>query len=357
MGQTVPNPYPFTIINNKCSVQGNDTIAEVDTVCIGEPVNQVVHIGSAQQIFRSCFFFMQSDTQCGWQSSFKFYSPGLKEIDGVFDFTDYSGVYSHDWLGAIWVYVRYCPPQANFNGPTTTCVNECATFFNGSSMYPTNYEWRFVGGTPPLWTDSIPPAICYKDTGTFPVTLIVSNPAGSDTVTKYIHVNAGPLPLPVQREYQLTEGDSVTLPACALGSSYNWVFQQGIISIYDTAITVQPEDGTRYQLKVTESGCAVDCNYTVYVKNGLLLPTAFTPNGDGVNDVFRILNTNIKLLNFSIYNRWGEMVFSTTDITEGWDGVYKDVPQPMSTFVWTCEYVISNTGKRKLAKGNVTLLR
>lgn len=355
--QFPPNPYGFVLVNEKYSIQGIDTVQEMDTVCLGEDVKLVMHIGSATAINRSCFFYAQSDTQCAPVAIFNFFTPGVKEISGVFDYVDYMGNYLHDYQAGFYVYVTYCPPVAQFSGAHTACINDCLVFRDSSQNYPVNYEWHFTGGSPAFWNDKTPPAICYKDTGTFPVTLLVSNPAGTDSTTYYVTVSSGPRLLPVQHAYQLTEGDSVVLPACAYGSSYSWQPQQGIVALYDTAITIQPEEGANYELTVFENGCAVTCNYVVYVKNGLLVPTAFTPNGDGVNDFFRILNTNIKLLNFTIYNRWGEMVFSTADITEGWDGVYKDVPQAMSTFVWTCEYVITKTGKRKSAKGNVTLLR
>ncbi|MES2779873.1 MAG: PKD domain-containing protein, partial [Bacteroidota bacterium] len=97
---------------------------------------------------------------------------------------------------------------------------------------------------------------------------------------------------------------------------------------------------------------------TVEVNTFLLLPTAFSPNGDGVNDIFRIaryLNID-KLKDFSVYNRWGEMVFYTTNINDGWDGVYKSVEQELGVYVWQ---VVAQTKdfEEVVRKGNVTLLR
>ena len=90
----------------------------------------------------------------------------------------------------------------------------------------------------------------------------------------------------------------------------------------------------------------------------LLLPTAFSPNGDGVNDVFRITKwLNIKKLEFfNIYNRWGELVFSTDDINAGWEGTYKNYPQNTSSFTWAIK-AEDYDGNLILKKGIVTLVR
>jgi gliding motility-associated-like protein len=89
-----------------------------------------------------------------------------------------------------------------------------------------------------------------------------------------------------------------------------------------------------------------------------LLPTAFSPNGDGVNDVFRIskwLNIE-KLESFNIYNRWGELVFNTLDIDAGWDGTYKNYPQPTCSFDWVVK-AKDYDGNIIIKSGIVTLIR
>jgi hypothetical protein len=97
---------------------------------------------------------------------------------------------------------------------------------------------------------------------------------------------------------------------------------------------------------------------TIDPRTIVLLPTGFSPNGDGVNDVFRIAKAlNIKtLVSFAVYNRWGERVFETNDINEGWDGVYRGQMQEVSTYVW---YVNAKTyeGEDLVRSGNVTLVR
>jgi gliding motility-associated-like protein len=75
----------------------------------------------------------------------------------------------------------------------------------------------------------------------------------------------------------------------------------------------------------------------------ILLPNAFTPDGDGLNDVFKAIGQPDKLTSFSmkVFNRWGQMVYETKDITFGWDGTYKNQPAPAGTYVYRMEYSIN----------------
>jgi gliding motility-associated-like protein len=108
-------------------------------------------------------------------------------------------------------------------------------------------------------------------------------------------------------------------------------------------------------------GCFERVNtYTVYIegKSSVDVPTAFTPNGDGINDLINVNGWGIKKLNyFRVFNRWGELIYETTDLKSGWDGVYKGVPQNMETYVYQTEvetYVdtdpIQKTGYFKLLR-------
>ncbi|RYY42548.1 MAG: gliding motility-associated C-terminal domain-containing protein, partial [Chitinophagaceae bacterium] len=89
----------------------------------------------------------------------------------------------------------------------------------------------------------------------------------------------------------------------------------------------------------------------------LLVPTAFSPDGDGINDVFRPIVLGMKSLNsFKVYNRWGQLVFSTTQVNNGWDGRFKGAPQSAGSFVWEAEGVTYLDRKVK-KKGSVILIR
>jgi gliding motility-associated-like protein len=87
------------------------------------------------------------------------------------------------------------------------------------------------------------------------------------------------------------------------------------------------------------------------------MPDAFTPDGDGNNDLFIVRGWGLKsLMEFKIYNRWGQLIFETDDIGTGWDGTYNRQPQSIDTYVY---FVKAKTysGAALEKKGVVTLLR
>ena len=122
-----------------------------------------------------------------------------------------------------------------------------------------------------------------------------------------------------------------------------------------------PSVTTRYFVTArTEAGCDMIDSVDVLVspESIIELPNAFSPgSGTSINDELRIMVRGIVSLNsFKIFNRWGEEVFSTTDITKGWNGQYKGKPQPLGAYVYVVD-AVSQSGKRFTKKGNVTLFR
>jgi len=89
----------------------------------------------------------------------------------------------------------------------------------------------------------------------------------------------------------------------------------------------------------------------------ILLPNAFTPDGDGLNDVFKAIGQPDKLTSFSmkIFNRWGQTVFESKDVMQGWDGTIKGAEAPAGTYVFRVEYAISN--RNFDTSGTVILVR
>lgn len=99
------------------------------------------------------------------------------------------------------------------------------------------------------------------------------------------------------------------------------------------------------EILINESNCKV------------FFPSAFTPNNDGLNDVFRIITLdNLDHFYLSIYNRWGEKVFETNRSTEGWDGRTNGKLLSHDTYFWICTFSDSTTGKTIVTKGTVILL-
>lgn len=100
-----------------------------------------------------------------------------------------------------------------------------------------------------------------------------------------------------------------------------------------------------------------DDEITEQPKGELALPNAFSPNGDGNNDILRLLGgKNVKSVELVIYNRWGEMIFQTTDISVGWDGTYKGKMQNTGVYAYMLKAIFVN-GDTLMKRGNITLLK
>ena len=113
-------------------------------------------------------------------------------------------------------------------------------------------------------------------------------------------------------------------------------------------------------LASNEFGCTTSDTITVNVidESVITLPNAFSPgNGSSTNDNLKVQHLgNATLNHFRIFNRWGQLVFETTNINQGWNGRYNDVPQPMGTYVYQLQ-AITNKGKIINKQGNITLIR
>jgi gliding motility-associated-like protein len=106
-------------------------------------------------------------------------------------------------------------------------------------------------------------------------------------------------------------------------------------------------------------GCIDSAHITVLLDNSMFdgMPTGFTPNGDNLNDVFKVTKLTFqKLVDFRIFNRWGQEIFRTDDKEIGWDGTFHGIPQDIGVYNWvvTLGYV---DGANKTFKGTVTLIR
>ena len=142
--------------------------------------------------------------------------------------------------------------------------------------------------------------------------------------------------------------------------TFTWSPPDGLNSTHVPDPDAILEHDQKYYLTVTtDKGCtATDVVKISAFKNfGALVPTAFTPNGDGLNDILLPRYNGIKQLNrFAIYNRLGQLVFQTSDMKKGWDGTYKNAMANTETFVWIAS-AVGFDGKIYQSKGTVTLIR
>lgn len=146
--------------------------------------------------------------------------------------------------------------------------------------------------------------------------------------------------------------------------SYTWFPASNLSSSTIANPFANPTSTTTYSVNYIEnsSGCKYQKSYTIYAfellcgEPDVYLPNAFTPNGDKENDVLYLRGRNVESMHLKIYDRWGELVFETTQQNIGWDGTYKGKPVDPAVFVYHLS-VICVDGQEYFKKGNVTVIR
>jgi len=201
---------------------------------------------------------------------------------------------------------------------------------------------------------TLPDGSVVSTAGNYPVNFATSN--GCDSVVLTI-VTLSALPqVYLGPDTTLCETGTleITLPDIP-GTEYEW--QDG--SSGNTYVLKDP--GTYFVTAVNLCGTATDTlelSTTVCEYCGVYMPNAFSPNGDGLHDMFRPIVTcsDIRPFLFRIYNRWNELVFESNDPLSGWNGIYKGQQQPTDTYIYHVVYFNTTLNKEITISGVVTIL-
>lgn len=160
----------------------------------------------------------------------------------------------------------------------------------------------------------------------------------------------------------LNFGDEYTLIACAKDSKYDWepYNELGGCNTCDNYIA-KPFSNTTYTCTITNiNGCEKKCIYDVELKDPpetFYIPNSFTPNNDGLNDIFKPVSLNQKINSLSIYNRWGQKLMETIDENASWDGTHRDVKVEEGVYTYVIFYTTSKNNLVKRQTGVINLIR
>lgn len=242
------------------------------------------------------------------------------------------------------VSVERTPPAITILGDTLICAGEETTLFASGEL---SYRWHEAKA--PLQELSSTPTLKVAPKTT--TTYVVEGSRLSGQVT--VHV----VPLPefsLGKDTTLCEGQTLKLAPQVEGAKYSW--QDFSKQPYFTV----KEAGT-YWVAIQAAGCVARDSITVSYRDctpTLLLPNVITPNGDGLNDTFRpIESNNVQSMRTTIYNRWGNQVFQTEELLIEWDGTnQKGSPAPTGTYFWLVQYADSS-GKRHTCRGIISIIR
>jgi gliding motility-associated-like protein len=207
------------------------------------------------------------------------------------------------------------------------------------------YQWKLNGSDVGSNSDSFSDSTLANNDSIFCIITSNADCAGlisSNTVV--VSVKRIPSIMLYPSDTTVNKGSQVQLQAIVNGavSSYAWYPLNALTNAAGLSpVTVPLLDNSVFVFSIiTTDNCTDSVTAFIKVQQKLFMPNAFTPNRDGKNDVFRIPpNTSLNLKDFTIYNRWGGVVFMTTDVSTGWDGTYKNLMQDAGTYI----YVIRGT--------------
>jgi len=237
------------------------------------------------------------------------------------------------------VTVNFKPlPVVNLGSDTTMCPG--GTKLLDATAAGATYLWQ-DGSTTPDFTITAP--------GAYYVTVTLNGCSGADTVT------ATYLPLPqfyLGNDTFICKGTSFVL-APELNTPANYLWQDGSKS------NIYTVNGPGVYTLTAANTCGQFTD-SITITTGLcklVMPTAFTPNNDGVNDVFRVKYLfPVNAFHMVVYNRWGQKIYESGDIGQGWDGTFQGALQPPGAYIWVIDLTDAD-GSKESGHGTVVLIR
>ena len=262
----------------------------------------------------------------------------------------------------VMITLTNCQPMlAGFSYNDNICVNDCITFTDTTTGNPVSWAWDFGGGASPNTSTDQNPIVCFNSAGTFNIQLTATDAFGANSsTTNSISVFDVPT-VNATLDSIIDIGGMAELLSTGSGpGTYLWTPPSGDIDCDTCSSTfARPEVNTTFTVTFSDvNGCKAQDTVMILVNfiEGIGVPQAFSPNGDGNNDILFVKGFGIVSMNFAIYNQYGQQVFESSDQNIGWDGKFRTRDENPGVFVWVLEYTLIN-GNGGILKGNTTLIR
>lgn len=239
------------------------------------------------------------------------------------------------------VTIKIAPPL-DLGADTSFCRNDSVTISAAAGF--ATYLWN---------TGETSQQIIVKNRGLYHVSAQAPNGCIARDSLEILNVYALPV-VDLGRDTIICMSSNYTFNA---GNFASYLWQDG-----STARTFTTSAVGKYWVQVTDGNRCVNSDTAEVLKykncrNNIDFPNAFTPNNDRRHDTYKpIVRGNITAYKFTVFNRWGQRVFETSQINHAWDGTISGKPQDTGTFVWICEYQFAGEEK-KVAKGTLLLIR
>lgn len=344
--------------------------------CLGQNQNSLLTLtGNVGSVVN----WQSSNNNATWNNFVPVNSGTTYNVNGINATTYYrtivkSGVCPADTSAIATINFINVPfPQASINPKSTTICYDKSTQLNANITIGTSFTWTNPSTLTNQGNGTIP-SLPYQinATATPKVTtdyiLTTTNAGCPNTLKDTFQVIVRPkIIVFAGNDTNIVAYQPLQFNATASDSTatiFAWTPATGLSSttVFNPVAILGPEiDYITYVVRATNpDGCygEDDVKVTVF-KTGpdIFMPSAFTPNGDGRNDVIYPICVGIRQLNFyKVFNRWGQLVFSTSQIGKGWDGTIYGTPQSTNNFVYMVQG-IDYKGNTIFKKGNITLIR
>jgi gliding motility-associated-like protein len=283
------------------------------------------------------------------------------------------GLFQLDLVGTITDYCGNAAAQTSITVENTMsmefeienfCLGDITNFNNTSAGSIATIEWDFGDGS--ALDNNSSTTHTYANEGFYQVKLKLTDNKGCERDSLIIinitaEPNAGFIVSPALSVFL---GSAMTFTDGSTGNIIQWVWEfgdgQGVIDQSPSYTYPQPGVYTVDLYAFSGQDCFSKSSTEVEIKYELYsaVPDVFTPNSDGVNDYLTILAFGIENFTFKIFNRWGEVVYSTSDMNSGgWDGVYNGLNQPVGVYVYCLSGTNMATNAPIIETGNITLIR
>ncbi|MEI6265300.1 MAG: PKD domain-containing protein [Sphingobacteriia bacterium] len=292
----------------------------------------------------------------------RYTNPGNYEVQLILQDTNYCN--APDTIRANIIVPSVIKAAFNY-GASAACTPVTIGFTNNSTGANNSYRWNFGDGNS---STQMNPSYRYSTPGTYTVQLIATdnnscNKADTTTQTITLASSAQAVysysPQPPQPNTPIVFNNQ-----SMNASSYKWLYGDGD-SLVSTASVVKHIYNSTGNFNAcliaynNNAGCLPDTacqTIKAFVTPLANLPNAFSPNGDGNNDILYIRGYGIAKMQWRIYNRWGNLVYESASPTAGWDGKYKGTLQAQGVYTYSLDIVFSS-GEKLSKTGDITLLR
>jgi gliding motility-associated-like protein len=286
-----------------------------------------------------------------------------------------NGVFLSETKRDFQLIVKACPQVvvAAAQAPQTICETTTVSFTNNSTgSSGLGFNWYF--GDPTTLADTshaTNPTYGYPGTGSYSVTMVAyvsSKPACNDTITTVVSISKSFkasftfTTIPCSENLVLFTANAENPPGTS--TDWHWNFGDGDTSNVQNTQHYYTGSGNFPVTLVASIPNSINCSDTlsaqtinVVTNPEMYIPNTFTPNGDGYNDLFKVRGPDFAVFYFAVYNRWGQLLFETTDATQGWDGMFKGKMADPGVFGYYVKAKCSDASEEIFRKGNVTLIR